>query len=199
MKGVAATLVRVPYHDKTELIAATGQDYIPALDWGGTTVAWGDIPDFLESAQPAPTLYPGNQRGVATILERWGHDVLESKAWWYALAKLPATFSDPREEWVFEEMQRRLRGPWHLIESRRAEFRNDLLAELAWVESALTGRDWLLGAPSLADAGVYGGLSPIRTVGEEVPETLPNVRAWVARVEALRLRAPTGPSSASLK
>ena len=199
MKGVAATLVRVLYHDKTELIAATGQDYIPALDWGGTTVAWGDIPDFLESAQPGR---PSTRETSAGSPRSWsGGDTTSSsrRRGGTPSPNSPATFSDPREEWVFEEMQRRLRGPWHLIESRRAEFRNDLLAELAWVESALTGRDWLLGAPSLADAGVYGGLSPIRTVGEEVPETLPNVRAWVARVEALRLRAPTGPSSASLK
>jgi len=30
-----------------------------------------------------------------------------------------------QERWVFEEMQTRARGPWHVLESRRAEFRDD--------------------------------------------------------------------------
>jgi glutathione S-transferase len=98
---------------------------------------------------------------------------------------------------VFEEMQSRLRGPWHLLESRRTEFRDELSAELGWVEATLTGREWLLGAPSLADCGVYGGLSPIRTVGEDVPESMPNLRGWVARLEALRAAGPVGASTAS--
>ncbi|HEV8048977.1 MAG TPA: glutathione S-transferase family protein [Thermoplasmata archaeon] len=197
LKGIPATLVRVPYHDKTELIAATGQDYIPALDWSGRTVPWKEIPDFLESQRPNPTLYPFGQRGLASLVERWGHQVLEDRAWHYALAKMPETFDDPRERWVFEEIQNRVRGPWHLIESRRPEFRDDLFAELAWVEATLDGREWLLGMPSLADCGVYGGLSPMRTVGEEIPESMPNLRAWVARVEAVRAGGPAaGPPSA---
>jgi glutathione S-transferase len=197
IKKVPATVVRVPYHDKAELIAATGQDYIPALAWDGRIVPWTEIPEFLESERPEPTLYPGGQRGLATLLERWGHQVLEEKAWRYALAKMPAVFSDPKERWVFEEMQSRLRGPWHLLESRRTEFRDELSAELGWVEATLTGREWLLGAPSLADCGVYGGLSPIRTVGEDVPESMPNLRGWVARLEALRAAGPVGASTAS--
>jgi glutathione S-transferase len=196
-KGVRPTLVRVPYHDKTELIAATGQDYIPALQWGDRTVPWAAIAEFLESEVPEPTLYPHGQRGLATIVDRWGHQVLEEKVWRYVVAKMPDTFSDAKERWVFEEIQNRLRGPWHLLESRRPEFRDDLLAELAWVEGALDGRGWLLGSPSLADCGVYGGLSPLRTIGEEVPESMPNLRAWVARIEALRATAPVGgPSTA---
>jgi glutathione S-transferase len=194
-KGLRVPLVRVPYHDKTELIASTGQDYIPALAWGDRVVPWAGIADFLESEVPEPTLYPSGQRGLATIVERWGHQVLEEKAWRYAVTKLPETFPDPRERWVFEEVQNRVRGPWHLLESRRPEFRDDLFGELAWVEANLTGREWLLGTPSLADCGVYGGLSPLRTIGEEVPASMPNVRAWVARIEALR--ASGGPPSSS--
>lgn len=190
MKGLDADLVVVPYHDKTELIAATGQDYIPALDWHGTVVPWTDIPSFLEKEQPVPSLYPPGQKGVATLLERWGHDVLEEKVWRYAVAKVPETISDPRERWVFEEIQNRVRGPWHLLVSRRAEFLADLSEELAWVDTALEGKEWLLGTPSLADCGVYGGLSPMRWVGEEVPERFGNLRRWVERVELLRSAGP---------
>jgi glutathione S-transferase len=200
LKGISATIVTVPYHDKTELITATRQDYVPALDWGGRIVDWTKIPDFLESQQPTPTLYPGRQRGLATIVDRWGHQVLEEKVWRYAVTKMPDTFADPRERWVFEEIQNRVRGPWHLLESRRPEFREEVLAELAWVDTALDGRDWLLGEPSLADCGVFGGLSPLRTIGEEIPASHPHLRAWVARVEALRagVRPPPPPTVSAL-
>lgn len=192
MKQVDATFVPVPYHDKTELIAATGQDYIPALDWEGTIVPWTNIADFLESKVPAPTLYPWGQRGLATLLDRWGHQVLEEKAWQFALSKMPAIFTDQRERWVFEEIQGRLRGPWHLIESRREEFGEQLNEELRWIDTTLDGRDWLLGQPSLADCGVYGGLSPIRTVGEPIPEQFPHLAQWVERLETLRYGGAPG-------
>ena len=48
----------VPYHDKTELIKATGQDYVPTLVWDGKPVMWYDIPDFLERQKASPTFYP---------------------------------------------------------------------------------------------------------------------------------------------
>jgi glutathione S-transferase len=192
MKRVEATFVPVPYHDKTELIAATGQDYIPALAWEEKIVPWTDIPDFLETERPTPTLYPRGQRGLATILDRWGHQVLEEKAWRFALPKMPAVFTDARERWIFEEIQSRVCGPWHLIESRREEFRGELETELAWVDATLQGREWLLGEPSLADCGVYGGLSPMRTVGEPIPEKFPNLSAWVDRVETLRYGGSAG-------
>jgi glutathione S-transferase len=191
-KRVEATFVPVPYHDKTELIAATGQDYIPALVWGERVVPWTEIADFLEAEHPTPTLYPWGQRGLATLLDRWGHQVLEEKAWKFALPKLPEIFTDKKERWVFEEMQSRLRGPWHLLETRRAEFQEELDTELAWIDTTLNGREWLLGEPSLADCGVYGGLSPMRTVGEPVPERFPNLSAWVDRVETLRYGGTVG-------
>ncbi|MCI4324905.1 MAG: glutathione S-transferase family protein [Thermoplasmata archaeon] len=192
MKQVEAEFVPVPYHDKTDLIAATGQDYIPALSWDGKIVPWTAIPDFLEAECPMPTLYPSTQRGLATLIDRWGHQVLEEKAWRFALPKLPEIFTDARERWVFEEIQSRLRGPWHLLETRRAEFGEALDEELAWIDTTLQGREWLLGEPSLADCGVYGGLSPIRTVGEPIPEKFPNLAKWVERLETLRYGGAPG-------
>src|SRR5437660_6429895 len=61
-KGVPSDTRYVPYHDKSELIKATGQDYVPTLVWDGKPVMWYDIPDFLEKAQPKPTLYPWARR-----------------------------------------------------------------------------------------------------------------------------------------
>src|SRR3989449_5393137 len=184
-KGVAFDPRPVPYHDKQELIKATGQDYVPTLVWDGKIVAWQDIPDFLEAAQPKPTLYPWGQKGLATLLEHWGHQVLEERVWRYVVTKVPPVLHDDGERWVFEEMQTRARGPWHVLEMRREEFRQDMNKHLAMVETTLEGREWILGQPSLADFGIYGSMSPLLTVGEAVPDEFPRLAAWAGRIRAL--------------
>lgn len=184
-KGVEFDTQYVPYHDKRELIEATGQDYVPTLVWEGKPVMWYDIPDFLETARPKPTLYPGNQKGLANVLEHWGHNVLEERVWRYAVTKVPPVLRDDHERWVFEEMQTRARGPWNVLEMRRDEFEADMVKHLGMVEAMLDGRDWVLGEPSLADFGIYGSLSPLLTIGETVPKELPRLAAWVERVRGL--------------
>jgi len=184
-KGIPFDTVYVPYHDKTDLIAATGQDYVPTLAWDGKAVMWHEIPDFLEARKPEPTLYPWGQRGLAAAIEQWSHAVTEEKVWRYVVTKIPPVLRDDRERWVFEEMQTRSRGPWHVLEMRREEFRKDMMAELGRIDAMLDGREWLLGKPSLADFGVYGSMSPLFTIGEAVPENLPNLAAWAKRIQAL--------------
>ncbi len=185
-KGINFDLNHVPYHDKRELIKATGQDYVPTLKWNGKAVMWYDIPDFLEKTRPDPTLYPRGQKGLAIALENWGHQVLEERVWRYVVTKVPPTLGDDHERWVFEEMQTRARGPWHVLEMRREEFRKDLMTYLGIVNSILEGRDWILGKPSLADFGVFGSMSPLLTVGEKVPRELSGLAEWVKRIQTLR-------------
>src|SRR5437764_1016662 len=174
-KGVPFDTRDVPYHDKSELIKATGQDYVPSLVWDGKPVMWYDIPDFLEKAQPKPTPYPWGKKGLATTLEHWGHQVLEERVWRYVVTKIPPVLHDDHERWVFEEMQTRARGPWHVLEMRRGEFREDMNKHLGMVEAMLDGQEWLLGEPSLAVFGVYGSLSPLLTAGEDVPKEFPQL------------------------
>src|SRR5881398_580793 len=78
-KGVEFDTRYAPYHDRQEVLKATGQDYVPTLIWEGKPIMWYDIPDFLEKARPKPTLYPWGQRGLAVTLEHWGHQVLEER------------------------------------------------------------------------------------------------------------------------
>ena len=184
-KKIAFESVYVPYHDKRELIAASGQDYVPTLFWEGKPVFWYDLPDFLEKVRPEPTLYPWGQKGLAVVLEHWGHQVLEERVWRYAVTKVPPRLRDDHERWVFEEMQTRARGPWHVLEMRREEFRQDMEKHLAMVDAILDGRDWILGQPSLADFGIYGGMYPLLFVGEKVPANLPRLAKWADRVAAL--------------
>lgn len=177
--------VYVPYHDKQELIRATGQDYVPALLWDGRAVSWAEIPDFLERTVPEPTLFPDGRKGLARTIEDWGHQVLEERVWRYVVTSVPRLLTDEVERWVFEELQTRARGPWSQLEHRREEFGREMQAHLQFVEEMLDGRAWFLGAPSVADFGVYGGLSPLLTVGEEIPERFSRIREWAARIQGL--------------
>jgi len=184
-KAVGFDTVSVPYHDKSELIKATGQDYVPTLIWDGKPVFWYDIPEFLERERPSPTFFPWGQKGLPVILEHWGHQVLEERVWRYVVTKVLPVLRDDHERWVFEEMQTRARGPWHVLEMRREEFRRDMDTHLAMVEAMLDGRDWILGEPSLADFGIFGSLSPLLTIGEAIPSAFPRLANWAARIQAL--------------
>lgn len=184
-KKIPFDSVYVSYHDKGELIAATGQDYVPTLMWEGKPVFWYDIPDFLESVRPEPTLYPYGQKGLAKVLEQWGHEVLEERVWRYAVTKVSPKLRDDHDRWVFEEMQTRARGPWHVLELRREEFRQDMEKHLAMIDAILDARDWILGKPSLADFGIYGGMFPLLFIGETVPKNLSHLGKWVERIAAL--------------
>ena len=184
-KGVPFESIHVPYHDRRELLKATGTDYVPTLVWDGDVVMWHDIPDFLEARRPEPTLYPYGNRGLAATIEHWGHQVLEERVWRYVVTKVPPVLRDEHERWVFEEMQTRARGPWHVLEMRREEFREDMVKPLGMVEAMLDGREWVLGAPGLADFGVYGSLSPLFTIGETIPAEFPRLRAWADRIRRL--------------
>ncbi len=183
-KGVPFDYIYVPYHDKQELIAATGQDYVPTIVWDDKAIMWYEIPEFLETQRPDPTLYPDAWRGVATTMEQWSHAILEEKVWRYVVTKVPPVLRDDHERWVFEEMQVKARGPWHILEARREEFREDMLKEFERIEAMLTDHLWILEEPSLADFGVYGSLSPLFTIGESVPKDFPNLAAWAKRIQS---------------
>jgi glutathione S-transferase len=199
-KGLPVEKRLVPYHDKAELLSATEQDFVPALLWDGVVVPWTEIPRFLEQQKPSPTLYPGDSGPVAEVVENWGHQFLEERVWRAVVTEVPATFSDPREQWVFEEIQSRARGPWHVLEQRKPEFDKDAHAALAMVDAMLARRPWILGEPSVADFGVFGGLSPWFYVGRAIPADLPNLRRWVEAIRSLgaveATAQPSGPRRA---
>lgn len=177
--------VYVPYHDHQKVLHATGQDYIPALMWDGTSVPWTEIPEFLDRKRPEPRLLPEEVAGLARALENWGHQVVEERVWRAVVTEVPSVLRDARERWVFEEMQTRGRGPWHVLQARRPEFVEELEKYFGLLEEMLRGRDWVLERPTLADFGIYGGLSPWQTVGRAIPPRYPNLRRWAARIEKM--------------
>ena len=183
-KQIPARRVYAAYHDRQELLRRTGQDYVPTLIWKGQAVTWTEIPEFLDWLRPNPPLLPAGQEGLARTLENWGHQVLEERVWRAVVTQAPKVLRSDEERWVFEEMQTRARGPWKVLAARRPEFVKEMLEYFEFVEGMVRGREWLLDRPSLADFGVYGGLSPWLTVGERIPSRLRALRAWATRVEA---------------
>lgn len=189
-KGVPFQVEPAPYHDRQDLLAVSGQDYVPYLLWEDEGVAWYDIPDFVERRQPTPTLYPGGQRNLARILDSWAHDVVEEAAWKCVVADAEKTFQDPRERWVFVEMQERKRGPLEVMAMRKPEFLKGLVATLRPAEDRLAESSFLLGSePSLADFALYGALHPLPYTGNAIPKELPHVREWFQRVQKVAPQA----------
>ena len=185
-KGIPYETERAPYHDRQDLLAVSGQDYVPYVLWEDEGVTWPHIADFLEAKVPDPTIYPDGTRELARIVEIWAHHVVEEAVWRYVVSDAPKTFEDPRERWVFEEMQTRSRGPLEAMALRKPEFLKGIVATLQPAEERLAKTPYLLGdAPSLADFALYGALWPLPFTGNAVPTALPRTRRWFEQVGAL--------------
>lgn len=182
-KGVPYESRAVPYHDKRELLKASGQDYVPWLQWDGKGVPWYELVDFVEAQVPQPSAFPPGMQGQARLLEQWAHDILEEMVWRYVVPEVPATFKDEHERWVFEELQERKRGSFEGLKEKQPKAFEDMKKHFALVELALKDHDYLLGdAPSLADFATYGAVCPLAYVGKDIPREFPRMRAWHQRV-----------------
>lgn len=182
-KGIAYERREVGYHDKRELLEASGQDYVPWLQWDGHGVPWHEIVDFLEQQVPRPSAFPPGLKGQARIVEQWAHDILEERVWRYVVPDFSSTFKNDLERWVFEEIQFWKRGPMEALRAKQPEALEDMKKHFRRVEDALEQHDFLLGdAPSLADFAVYGAVYPLHHVGKEIPREFPRMRAWHGRV-----------------
>jgi len=182
-KGIPYQFEYAPYHDRQDLLAVSGQDYVPYLLWEDKGVTWAEIPDVLEQKKPTPTIYPGGQRNLVKIVDSWAHDVVEEMAWRVAAPGARKTFKDPREAWVFEELQMRKRGDLDELAAQKPKHERALVATLKDAEARFGEAPYLFGPdPSLADFALYGALHCLPYSGNEIPRALPNTRAWFERV-----------------
>jgi glutathione S-transferase len=176
----------VGYHDKRELIKATGQDYVPAIVDDGKIVIYPDIPDYLEGLAPSPSIYPNGTRALAKVIENWAHYRLEEVVWRSCVVDFPKTFKDDQERWVFVEMQELKRGPLELVEARRPAFRLDMEAHFQIVDDILRDHKFLLAdAPSLADFAVFGAIYPLRYSGNEIPQKFRLLQTWYSSIDRI--------------
>jgi glutathione S-transferase len=174
----------VGYHDKRELIKATGQDYVPTLVNDGQIVTYPDVPDFLEKLQPNPTIYPDGTKALTKAIENWAHYRLEDVVWRYAVVDFPKTFKDDLERWVFVEIQELKRGPLQLVEHRRPEFKAEMEAHFQILEDMLKAHRFVVSdSPSLADFAVFGAVNPLVYSGNRFPEKFAKLSAWYESID----------------
>jgi len=185
-KDMKYDVKNVGYHDKRELLKATGQDYVPAIISDGQIVTYPDIPDFLEKLAPNPSIYPNGTRALTKVLENWAHYRLEEIVWRFAVVDFAKTFKDDLEHWVFVEIQELKRGPLELMEARRTAFKTDMEAHLQIVEDMLKDHQFLLGEkPSLADFAVFGAIYPLRYSGNELPKKFSKLQTWYGSIDRI--------------
>jgi glutathione S-transferase len=190
-KQIPFELVNVPEGDHHEVIEASGQDYVPYLELPqGEGVTWPYIADWAENMKPEPTIYPGENpketRAKCRIIEHWAHNIVEDRVWNYVLPDLPKTFQDPKERWIFIELQEAKRGPIELLNLRR----NELLANVEEIcdltQDLLNTQTYLIGPnPSLADFALYGALHPLKVSGNNIPTQFTLLREWHNRIDTL--------------
>ncbi len=187
-KQIAFELVNVPEGDHHEVIEASGQDYVPYLELSdGKGVAWPLIADWAETTKPQPTIYPGENakdtRAKSRIIEHWAHNVVEDRVWNYALPDLPKIFPDPKERWIFVELQEAKRGPLEILEYRRRELLAGVEEICGLSQDLLSTQNFLLGSkPSLADFALYGALHPLKVSGNDIPQQFASLRNWHDRM-----------------
>jgi glutathione S-transferase len=185
-KKIKYRVSRVGAHDKRELIEATGQDYVPALVDGKQIITYSNIPDYLETISPDPTIYPNNAKGMAKAIENWAHYRLEDIVWQYSVPDMPKTFRDDMERWVFVEMQEIKRGPLEALETNRPKLKVQMLQHFQILEDMLGDHKFLIGEePSLGDFAVFGALSPLTYSGSSIPSEFSRLTTWQQTVEKI--------------
>ena len=185
-KGIKFETKIVGYHDKRELIKATGQDYVPAIVNDGQVVTYSSVPDFLEKLQPNPTIYPDGTKALTKAIEDWAHYRLEDIVWRYSVADFPKTFRDDLERWVFIEMQELRRGPLQALEARRPEFKADMEDHFQIIEDMLKDHRFLVAEkPSLADFAVFGAVNPLIYSGNKISDKFAKLRSWYEFIDHL--------------
>jgi glutathione S-transferase len=185
-KQVKYQIHNVGAHDKRELIKATGQDYVPAIVERKQIITYPDIPDYLETIAPKPSIYPDHTRGAAKAIENWAHYRLEDIVWQYSVPEMPKTFRNEVERWVFVEMQEIKRGPLEKIEANRPVLEGEMKRHFQILEDMLAEHKFLLSeSPSLADFAVFGAITPLSYSGHIIPEEFKSLNVWWSSVDKL--------------
>lgn len=189
IKGIAFETVEVPYLDRKELVARSGQVAVPVLEWDGEVVAdSGRILAFLEGRKPTPALFPPEAAGLCEMLSEWLDNDLEDKIFRLAAPAVEAwqRARGAEQAAMWRYVRERKFGPgcvdrWR---SEAEEHWRALQPHLERLDRALAGKEFLLGPLTAADCSLYGQMFFLGHA-REIPEGFPNLRAHYARMKAL--------------
>ena len=140
----------------------------------------------LEARFPAPTLFPLGNAGLPWALGMWADRALFQNTvnlvFGTLADKVPQDFREDRE---------RLRGAKFDVAAMTAalpQMHDQFRAHSSWIEAQLDGKDWLLGAVSLADIHAYMNIWYVRTnlaFADQLLAEFPRTQAWEKRVRAI--------------
>ena len=157
----------------------------------------------IESFAPTPTLYPKNNLASAELLAEWADSVLFQGI--LPVLYQPGSIEQLMAQFTPEQLKDFMvdRAAFRQNSTVRrpplAEAKPALLNYLAVLDAQLAdGRAWLLGdAPCIADFSVFHPLWFFRKGPVVAPmlDAFPNVKAWMARLDAIGHGAPARISS----
>jgi glutathione S-transferase len=141
----------------------------------------------LETRFPNPTLFPDGQAGMPWALGMW-----TDRSFFQNSVNLVFGTNADKVPQEFIEDRERLRGAKFDVQAMRAaipQMRDQLRAHVGWIEAQLSdGREWLLGAFSLADVSTYMNVWYVRSNLANADALLgefPHTLAWAERVRAI--------------
>lgn len=177
---------------KPDLLALTGgYRKTPVLQIGSDVYCdTALICDVLEHLQPAPTLYPNGQKGLARTVAQWADSTLFWAAMGYNLQKpgMVELFAGVPPEAVKAFAADRGAMAQGLSRPRPADATGAYKSYLRRLADMLDGQDFLLGAvPCVADFSAYHPLWFTRTLVPGMAGILqdtPGVLAWMDRMAA---------------
>ena len=193
-KGVDYEIVEVDYLERKELIAASGQIFVPALtlETGETIVDSDRIAMRLEEAYPEPTIFPPGQRGLHLALAHYIDSAVEDALFRVAVPdELEYFRAQGRDrEFMFRLIRDRKYGDRFIDRMRDeldANWRRaiEILAPFEEQLGAGAGA-FVTGRIGMADFSLYGQLSLTALTGTlKLPESMPHLRAFYARMDRI--------------
>ncbi|HEX5752921.1 MAG TPA: glutathione S-transferase family protein [Archangium sp.] len=157
-------------HKSPEFLAKNPNGKVPTLVEDDGFCVWESnaILCYLAARKPESGLLPGDARGMAQV-QQWLQ--------WQA-----TTFSVSTNEVMGETVYAKFFGRGK-DEAKYAAGMEKVRRDLAVLEKALAGREFLCGKLTLADFSLVSGLFLRTPMGVDL-EAFPNVKAWVARMES---------------
>jgi glutathione S-transferase len=180
-KDVPLAWIDVDRDDRSVVVAASGQEKVPVLEYEGTVVVDStEIMRYLERLEPEPPLWPTDAARAAELDVFLDWFNLLWKVWPNQIEAELVDYEKPDEERI-APLSAKLRGALDMF------------------ERLLDGRDYLWGDFSAADCAVfpfvkYAAIPPepdddhlfhhILTKHQPLGDGHPRVRRWIDRVDA---------------
>ena len=191
-KGLDYEIVEVDYINRAELLAASGQIMVPALELPGGEVlvdsAW--IVTRLETLYPEPAVLPPISRGLHLTLTRYFEGGAGDVLLRLAIPQLLDFYGrQGQQQLAFFKLMHDSRYGAGFCDRMGTEQESNLrhaMEILGPLDEALNEKAFLFGRLGLADLALYAQLWRLGFTGElRIPSSLANLHAFFNRIDRL--------------